>query len=422
MTSSQTPRLGVRENIGQFSLLVVINAFVGAMVGLERTVLPLIAEKEFALASKTAILSFIISFGIVKAFCNYLAGTLSDKIGRKRLLVLGWIAGLPVPFLVMYAPTWNWIIAANLLLGANQGFCWSTTVIMKIDLAGPQRRGLAMGLNEFAGYVSVALAALASGTLQAHIHFVRNPSIWELPLPASDCCFPWPWYAKRMDTLCMKQKEMQNAQQAKQMSNMEVFARTSWKDKTLFSCSQAGLVNNLNDGMAWGLLPIFFASGGLPVEKIGQLAAIYPATWGLLQLYTGALSDRIGRKSIIVSGMLIQALGILLIPISKELLVLGGKFNSARRWDSPGIPDIIGRHRRCCGSQMASFGCWSLPALARFGVRCRCNSVRNCSGSSGHWIFHHFRRDAYTFFWDCRREIDARNLAACPSAQSKRRT
>ena len=252
MTSSETPRLGLRENLGQFSLLVVINAFVGAMVGLERTVLPLIAEKEFALASRTAILSFIVSFGIVKAFCNYLAGTLSDRIGRKRLLVLGWIAGIPVPFLVMYAPTWNWIIAANLFLGINQGFCWSTTVVMKIDLAGPRRRGMAMGLNEFAGYISVALAALASGYIAGAYALRPQPFYLGIAFAGIGLLLSSVFVRDTHGHALHEAIGNSKGQQAKPISKKEVFAQTSWKNKTLFSCSQAGLVNNLNDGMAWG--------------------------------------------------------------------------------------------------------------------------------------------------------------------------
>ena len=288
------------------------------MVGLERTVLPLIAEQEFALASRTAILSFIISFGIVKAFCNYLAGTLSDKIGRKRLLVFGWIAGLPVPFLVMFAPSWNWIVAANVFLGINQGFCWSTTVAMKIDLVGPRRRGLAMGLNEFAGYLSVALVALVSGYIAGAYALRPQPFYLGIAFAFLGLVLS-AFFVHETHGHALHEAQLNGADRpAPEISNREVFVRTTWKDKTLFSCSQAGLVNNLNDGMAWGLLPIFFASAGLPVEKIGQLAAVYPATWGLLQLYTGALSDRIGRKFMIFSGMLIQALGIILIPISSS--------------------------------------------------------------------------------------------------------
>jgi MFS family permease len=326
----ETPRLGLRENLGQFSLLVLINAFVGAMVGLERTVLPLLAEKEFGIASHTAILSFIISFGIVKAITNYFAGAFSDKIGRKKLLIAGWIAALPVPILVMFAPTWNWVVAANLLLGINQGLCWSTTVIMKIDLVGPRRRGLAMGFNEFAGYVSVALAALASGYIASAYALRPQPFYPGIAFAILGLVLSIFFVRETHGHALQEAKAHGSEEGTNEKSNQQVFALTTWKNKTLFSCSQAGLVNNLNDGMTWGLLPIFFASAGLPIDKIGELAAIYPAAWGFLQLYTGHLSDRVGRKWMIVSGMLTQAIGIFLIPVSKtygfwffDLLLLG---------------------------------------------------------------------------------------------------
>ena len=311
--------LGLGANLGQFSLLVLINAFVGGMVGLERTVLPLIAERQFGLASKTAILSFIVSFGIVKAIANLLAGKYSDLVGRKRLLVLGWILGLPVPFMVMWAPSWKIITAANVLLGINQGLCWSTTVIMKIDLVGPKRRGFAMGLNEFAGYGAVALAALASGYL-ASIYGLR----------------PVPFYlgigfavlGLMLSVSLVKDTTAHAKEEARSHSGgehqappfKEIFALTSYRNPTLFSVSQAGLINNLNDGMAWGLFPLFFASQGLGVSNIGVLAFTYPAVWGLSQVATGALSDRWGRKWMIAIGMWMQAVGIFLIAAAPSLV------------------------------------------------------------------------------------------------------
>jgi MFS family permease len=318
--------LGLGANLGQFSLLVLINAFVGGMVGLERTVLPLIAERQFGLASKTAILSFIVSFGIVKAIANLLAGKYSDLVGRKRLLVLGWIFGLPVPFMVMWAPSWKIITAANVLLGINQGLCWSTTVIMKIDLVGPKRRGFAMGLNEFAGYGAVALAALASGYL-ASIYGLR----------------PVPFYlgigfavlGLMLSVSLVKDTTAHAKEEARSHSGgehqappfKEIFALTSYRNPTLFSVSQAGLINNLNDGMAWGLFPLFFASHGLGVSNIGVLAFTYPAVWGLSQVATGALSDRWGRKWMIAIGMWMQAVGIFLIAAAPSLVDdLTGKF------------------------------------------------------------------------------------------------
>jgi MFS family permease len=317
--------LGLGANLGQFSLLVLVNAFVGGMVGLERTVLPLIAQREFGLASKSAILSFIVSFGVVKAISNLLAGKYSDVVGRKRLLVLGWLFGLPVPFMVMWAPSWEMITTANVLLGINQGLCWSTTVIMKIDLVGPKRRGFAMGLNEFAGYGAVALAALASGYL-ASVYGLR-------PLPfylgiAFSVLGLLLSLAFVKDTTEHAREEARNhiGGESKLPPFREIFALTSYRNPTLLSVSQAGLINNLNDGMAWGLFPLFFASYGLEVGSIGVLASIYPAVWGLSQLATGALSDRWGRKWMIAIGMWVQAVGIWLIAAAPKL-VTGGDRN-----------------------------------------------------------------------------------------------
>jgi MFS family permease len=317
--------LGLRANLAQFSLLVLINAFVGGMVGLERAVLPLIAERDFGLASKSVILSFLISFGIVKALTNLFAGRSADLVGRKRLLVAGWLMGLPVPLLIMWAPSWGWITAANVLLGVNQGLCWSMTVIMKIDLVGPSRRGLAMGLNESAGYGAVALAALASGYLAAAhglrpVPFYLGVAFAVLGLGLSA--------AFARDTMAYARKEAQTQQNgpATPPPFREIFARVSWRDRNLFSCSQAGLVNNLNDGMAWGLLPLFFAAAGLSIARIGVLAATYPAVWGAAQLATGALSDRWGRKWMIVWGMWTQALGIWLFVAVPRFVQDAGRF------------------------------------------------------------------------------------------------
>lgn len=310
--------LGLRANLGQFSLLVLINAFVGGMVGLERSVLPLIAEHDFHLASKRAILSFIVSFGIVKAIANLLAGRYSDTVGRKRLLVTGWLFGLPVPFMVMWAPSWSFITAANILLGINQGLCWSTTVIMKIDLVGPKRRGLAMGLNEFAGYGAVALAALASGYL-ASIYGLR-PVPFYLGTGFAALGLILSVVLVRDTTEYVKEEaRSHSAGEIEPPPFKEIFALTSYRDPTLFSLSQAGLINNLNDGMAWGLFPLFFASYGLSIKSIALLTSIYPAVWGLAQLITGALSDKWGRKWMIVTGMLVQAIAIWMIAGSPHL-------------------------------------------------------------------------------------------------------
>ncbi len=304
------PVLGLRQNLGQFSLLVLVNAFVGGMVGLERAILPLIAEREFGLVSKSIILSFIVGFGFVKAFTNLAAGRFSDRIGRKGLLVAGWIVGLPIPFILMWAPSWGWITVANLLLGINQGLCWSTTVIMKIDLVGPQRRGLAMGLNEFAGYFAVAITALASGYIAAA--YGLRPAPFYMGIGIAGAGLLLSVFFVR-ETHGHARHEAKGQGGAVNVPFKEIFARTSYRDPNLFSCSQAGMVNNLNDGMAWGLFPLFFAAANLSVERIAVLAATYPAGWGLCQLFTGALSDRVGRKWMIACGMWVQAGGIGLI-------------------------------------------------------------------------------------------------------------
>jgi MFS family permease len=304
------PVLGLRQNLGQFSLLVLVNAFVGGMVGLERAILPLIAEREFGLVSKSVILSFIVGFGFVKAFTNLAAGRFSDRIGRKGLLVGGWIVGLPVPLILMWAPSWGWVIVANLLLGINQGLCWSTTVIMKIDLVGPHRRGLAMGLNEFAGYFAVAITALVSGYIA--VAYGLRPAPFYLGIGIAGAGLLLSVFFVR-ETHGHARHEAKGQGGAVSVPFKEIFTRTSYRDPNLFSCSQAGMVNNLNDGMAWGLFPLFFAAAHLSVERIAVLAATYPAVWGACQLFTGALSDRVGRKWMIAGGMWVQAGGIWLI-------------------------------------------------------------------------------------------------------------
>lgn len=310
LTQSSTVRLGLRANWQQFGLLLIINAFVGAMVGLERTVVPLIAAEEFAIISKTVTLSFIISFGVVKALTNLSAGVLSDRIGRKPLLIVGWLIGLPIPFLIIFAPSWGWIILANVLLGINQGLCWSTTVIMKIDLVGPKQRGLALGLNEFSGYVAVSLSALATGYIAST--YALRPEPFYLGIAFALLGLIFSVFFVQETHQHAKKEALQAHQKGASRSFREVFALTSWKDRTLFSVSQAGLVNNLNDGMVWGILPIFLAAS-LSLERIGIVAAVYPAVWGLGQLVTGVLSDRLGRKWLIVSGLWIQAAGILMV-------------------------------------------------------------------------------------------------------------
>ncbi len=311
------PHLGLRANWRQFALLVAINGFVGAMVGLERTIVPLIATTDFGLASKSAILSFLISFGVTKALANLMAGRLSDRLGRKPILVTGWLIGLPVPLLIIAAPTWSWVVFANVLLGVNQGLCWSMTVIMKIDLVGPKQRGLAMGLNESAGYLAVSLSALLAGYLAATYNLRPAPF------------FPGVVFALLgllgsmflvKDTRAHARHEAQLVKQATPhtLTFAEVFRLTSWKDSTLFSLSQAGMVNNLNDAMVWGLVPIILAGAGLPLKQLGTIAAVYPGVWGLGQLATGVLSDRWGRKWMIVAGMWVQTVGIALFVIGRS--------------------------------------------------------------------------------------------------------
>ena len=303
-------RLGLVENLGQFSLLVVVNAFVGAMVGMERTVLPPLAEQDFHLAAKTAVLSFIAVFGVTKALTNYLAGRLSDRYGRKHVLVAGWVVAAPVPFLLMAAPTWGWVLVANGLLGLSQGLTWSTTVIMKIDLAGPRRRGLAMGLNEFAGYGAVAASALATGIIAAHHGLRPEPFYLGVAYVAIGLFLSALLVRETRGHASAEAALHRQVDSEPTPTQREIFWRTTLSDRDLSSVSQAGLVNNLNDGMAWGLFPLFFAAAGMDLKAIGMLAALYPATWGVAQLFTGVWSDRIGRKWLIAAGMWIQAVGI----------------------------------------------------------------------------------------------------------------
>ncbi|MDY7106755.1 MAG: MFS transporter [Actinomycetota bacterium] len=323
MTAAEAPstsspvRLGLQENLPQFALLVAVNALVGGMIGQERTVLPLLATDTFGLTAFTATLTFIAAFGIVKAATNFFAGTLSDRYGRKPVLVAGWLIAIPVPLVLIWAPTWGWVIAANVLLGVNQGLTWSTTVIMKIDLVGPHRRGLAMGFNEAAGYGAVAVTALATGWL-AEAHGLRPaPFLLGLAFAA---------LGLGLSTLAVRETRGHAHHEAAAHRSGEhdhgglttgrIVVLTSFTDRSLSAVSQAGMVNNLNDGLAWGLFPLLFAAGGLSVGRIGVLAAIYPAVWGVGQLVTGGLSDRIGRKPLIVGGMVTQAVAIAAIAAS----------------------------------------------------------------------------------------------------------
>ena len=312
-------QLGLRANLAQFALLVVVNALVGGMLGQERTVLPLLAREEFGLTGITVALTFIVAFGLVKAATNFVAGALSDRFGRKPVLVVGWLVGLPVPLLLIWAPVWGWVVFANVLLGVNQGLTWSTTVIMKIDLAGPKQRGLAMGLNEAAGYLAVSVTALLTGFIAAQAGLRPEPFYLGIAYAA---------LGLGLSTLAVRETRQYAHHEAANreapedvrddLSTREVFTETSFKEPSLSAASQAGLVNNLNDGMAWGLLPLVFAATGMSIGRIGILAAIYPAVWGLGQLATGAWSDRVGRKRLIVAGMWTQAVAIGLIAIGEE--------------------------------------------------------------------------------------------------------
>jgi MFS family permease len=315
-------RLGLRVNLAQFSLLVAVNALVGGMLGQERTVLPLLADQEFHLDAYTAGMTYILAFGLAKAATNYLAGAWSDRFGRKPVLVAGWLLAVPVPLLLIWAPTWWWVVAANVLLGVSQGLAWSTTVIMKIDLVGPERRGFAMGLNEAAGYGAVAATALATGYLAAEQGLRPEPFYLGVAFAA---------LGLGLSTLFVRETRGHAEAEARahllradgsdallhgELTQRQVFSQTSLREPALSSACQAGLVNNLNDGLAWGLFPLLFASAGVSVGRIGILAALYPAVWGLGQLFTGGLSDRIGRKALIVGGMLTQAVALGIVAAS----------------------------------------------------------------------------------------------------------
>ena len=325
--SALNVKLGIRENLAQFSLLVIVNAFVGAMVGLERSILPQIAEKDFHLAAKAAILSFIVVFGFTKAFTNYFAGRLSDHLGRKVVLIAGWVVALPVPFLLLWAPTWNWILVANAFLGVSQGLTWSTTVIMKIDLAGPTRRGLAMGLNEFAGYFAVALSALATGYIASRYGLRPAPFYLGFGYTLIGLLLSL-FLVRETSHHVTHETNVHHKSASLKLTQREIFMKTTFNDKNLSSVTQAGFVNNLNDGMAWGLFPVIYATSGFGLEKIGWLAAIYPATWGIFQLLTGTLSDQLGRKGLIASGMWVQAVGIAITATSHSFagFAWGGVF------------------------------------------------------------------------------------------------
>lgn len=310
MSDTSNISLGLKENWKQFSLLVLINAFVGGMVGLERTILPEIAESEFGIAARTAIFSFIIVFGITKALSNYFAGRFAQKYGRKKMLIAGWLFGLPVPFILMYAGSWNWIILANVLLGINQGLAWSANVIMKIDLAGKKDRGLAMGLNEFAGYLAVGVVAFLTGWIASEYGLRPYPFYLGIGLAGAGLILS---VALVIDTEPWVHLESASTEHKKSESSL--FWKSSFTDKNLFSVSQAGMSTNLKDGMAWGAFPLFLAAAELNMAQIGVVTAIYPAFWGIFQVATGKISDYTGRKQMLVAGMMVQAASLLIFPL-----------------------------------------------------------------------------------------------------------
>lgn len=302
-------RLGLRENWQQFSLLVLVNMMVGGMVGLERTVVPLVGTEEFHIQSDVVVFSFIIAFGVVKAFTNLISGVLADKYTRKKVLIWGWLFGLPVPFLLAFAPSWNWILFANVLLGISQGFAWSMTVNMKIDLAGKKNRGLAMGLNEAAGYGAVGLTALLTGYLASHYGLRPQPFYIGIAYTLVGLLLSIFVVQDTRKFAQLEARQVSTDESAHKPNLWWVFKETSFKNKNLFSISQAGLINNLNDGMSWGVFPLLFMSMGVGLEGIGWIKAVYPVVWGVGQIVTGPLADKIGRKPLIVWGMFVQVLG-----------------------------------------------------------------------------------------------------------------
>src|SRR5215510_9856369 len=306
MDATPLVTLGLRANWKQFALLVVVNAFVGAMVGLERSVLPLIATEEFHIASTVAVLSFIALFGLSKALTNLVAGRLADRHARRSTLIAGWLVALPIPYLILTARSWWLIVAANALLGINQGLAWSMTVIMKIDLVGPTRRGLAMGLNEFAGYLALGTAGLVSGVVAAHYGLREGTALLGFIVALSGLTLSL-FVRDTSDHVRLETSRHHEGVPTDRPSLRRILARSVWSDANLFSVSQAGFVNNLNDGLAWGVFPLLFTASGLSLQATSVLAAIYPATWGICQLATGPMSDRVGRKRPIVAGMLLQA-------------------------------------------------------------------------------------------------------------------
>jgi MFS family permease len=328
-----TIKQGLRQNLSQFVILIVVNAFVGSMVGLEQTVVPLIGKDIFGIQSNAIILSFIASFGLVKALLNLYAGTLAERWGRKKVLIVGWLFGIPVPFILLFAPDWNWIVFANVLLGVNQALAWSMTVNMKIDLIGKEKRGLALGLNEFAGYLSVAIVGFATGYLASVYGLKPFPFYIGIAFAVIGTLLSWIVVRDTKQFILLETKnhddddDVEHKESGLTESNnsqggltfKQVFAQTSWRNRTLLSVSQAGLVNNLVFGVSWGLFALYFASFNLNVNDIGFLKALHPAVWGILQLGTGTLSDKVGRKTLIYPGMLVQAAGIWVVLFANSM-------------------------------------------------------------------------------------------------------
>lgn len=345
MTATQ-PRLGLRANLYQFSLLVAVNALVGGMVGQQQTVLPLLATSVFGLTGYTFLLTYVLAFGITKAITNYLAGTWSDRFGRKPVLVVGWLLAIPVPLVLIWAPSWGWVVAANVLLGINQGLTWSTTVVMKIDLVGPRQRGLAMGFNEAAGYGAVAVTAWLAGYLAANHGLRPAPFLLGLSYSLIGVALSVVLVRETRDYARLEARAHPAASDAKAgLSNRDIFVRTSFTEPALSSASQAGLVNNLNFGLSWGLFPLLFATAGLGIDRIGLLIAVYPAVWGITQILTGALSDRWGRKHLITAGMLTQAVALAFIATGESFrwwLAAGALLGAGTAMVYPTLLAVIG--------------------------------------------------------------------------------
>jgi len=383
-------RLGLRENLPQFALLVVLNAFVGAMVGLERTVLPLLGEQEFGLSSKTAITSFIVSFGVTKAVINLIAARVSDRIGRKPILVVGWLFALPVPFLIIGAPAWWWIDLANVLLGANQAMAWSMTVIMKVDLVGPKRRGLALGLNEFAGYFAVGVMSWVTGYIAAHSALRPQPFYLGIVIAVVGFAVSILFVRETRPYAHLEAATAPQTTSGVRPSLGHVFYVTSLGNVSLFAACQAGLVNNLNDGMSWGLYPLFFASYGLGVGSIGVIKAVYPIVWGVLQVATGPLSDHVGRKELIAGGMIVQAGGIC----------------AARTRHGDGLSHAAGSNYGLCAPDVARDQPRRLPLLARPRLRHWRSALRRRRGLRWARGGDPFGRGAHVRLWASGRQGD----------------